>query len=176
MPEPDDATESVAEYSFLSCNHQSTCMPQLQVTVTSYLHAPVTCMPQLQLCLASLVPNVLARRDEGSSKPCAVDQASKNIGTHSGFEPGTSGSTVQNSNHYTTITCVAHMYGKPSHPVLNTILLFAWKILFILNLTNEKHCYCSELVVDVSARWIITVHGLIIASGKWTKSFSYCLP
>ena len=27
---PDDATEGVAENSFLGCNHQSTCMPQLQ--------------------------------------------------------------------------------------------------------------------------------------------------
>ena len=34
------------------CNHQSTCMPQLQ-----------------SLCSAALVPNVLPRRDEGSGKP-----------------------------------------------------------------------------------------------------------
>ena len=27
---PDDATESVIEHSFLGCNHQSTCMAQLQ--------------------------------------------------------------------------------------------------------------------------------------------------
>ena len=40
------------------CNHQSTCMPQLQ-----------------PLCSAALVPNVLPRRDEGSGKPCAVIEA-----------------------------------------------------------------------------------------------------
>ena len=40
------------------CNHQSTCMPQLQ-----------------PLCSAALVPNVLPRRDEGSDKPCAVIEA-----------------------------------------------------------------------------------------------------
>ena len=33
---------------------------------------------------------------------CAVDRASSNTGTHSGLEPGTSGSTVLTSNHYTT--------------------------------------------------------------------------
>ena len=31
---------------------------------------------------------------------CAVDRASQNIGTHSGLEPVTFGSTVQSSNHY----------------------------------------------------------------------------
>ena len=36
---PDDATEGVAEHSFLGCNHQSTGMPQLQ-----------------PLCSAALVP------------------------------------------------------------------------------------------------------------------------
>ena len=43
--------------SFLGCNHQSTCMPQLQ-----------------PLCSAAMVSNVLLRRDEGLSGPCAVDQ------------------------------------------------------------------------------------------------------
>ena len=41
------------------CNHQSTCMPQLQ-----------------PLCSAALLPNVLPRRDEGSGKPCALIEAS----------------------------------------------------------------------------------------------------
>ena len=36
---PDDATEGVAEHSFLDCNYQSTCMPQLK-----------------PLCSAALVP------------------------------------------------------------------------------------------------------------------------
>ena len=40
------------------CNHQSTCLPQLQ-----------------PLCSAALVPNILPRRDEGSGKPCAVIEA-----------------------------------------------------------------------------------------------------
>ena len=39
------------------CNHQSTCMPQLQPS-------------------ADLVPNVLPRRDEDSGKPCAVIEVS----------------------------------------------------------------------------------------------------
>ena len=51
--------EGVVEHSFLGCNHQSTCMPQLQ-----------------PLCSAALVPNVLPRRDEFSGKPCAVIGAS----------------------------------------------------------------------------------------------------
>ena len=37
------------------CDHQSTCMPQLQLS-----------------CSAALVPNVLPQRDEGSGKPCAA--------------------------------------------------------------------------------------------------------
>ena len=41
------------------CNHQSTCMPQLQ-----------------PLGSAALVPNVLPRRDEGSGKSDAVIEAS----------------------------------------------------------------------------------------------------
>ena len=52
---PDEATEGVAEHSFLGCNHQSTVHTQLQ-----------------PLCSAALVPNVLPRRDEGSAKPCVV--------------------------------------------------------------------------------------------------------
>ena len=43
-------------------------------------------------------PIYYTRTDEGLGKPCAVDQASYNIGTHSGLEPGTSGSTVHSSN------------------------------------------------------------------------------
>ena len=42
----------------LGCNHQSICMPQLQL-----------------LSSAALVPNVLPRRDESSCKPCAVIEA-----------------------------------------------------------------------------------------------------
>ena len=49
----------VLTYTYLQgCNHQSTCMPQLQ-----------------PLCSAALVPNVLPRRDEGSGKPCGVIEA-----------------------------------------------------------------------------------------------------
>ena len=54
----DDATEGVAEHSFLGCNHQSTCVPQ-------------------PLCSAALVPNLLLRRDEGSGNPSAVNPASE---------------------------------------------------------------------------------------------------
>ena len=55
----------------LGCNHQSICMPKLQ-----------------PLSSAALVSNVLPWKDEGSSKPCAVIEALKYIGPHSGFEPG----------------------------------------------------------------------------------------
>ena len=51
---PDDTTEGLAE-------HSSRLQPSIN------LHAPVT---------AALVPNVLARRDEGLGKPCIVIEAS----------------------------------------------------------------------------------------------------
>ena len=50
--------EGVAEPQLLDCSHQSTCMPSysLYVQLLSY-------------------PNVLPRRDEGSGKPCTVNEA-----------------------------------------------------------------------------------------------------
>ena len=60
---PDDATDSVSlkvwPNTALGCNHRSICMPQLQ-----------------PLCSATLVPNVLPRKDEGLDKPCAVIERS----------------------------------------------------------------------------------------------------
>ena len=60
-----------------SCNHQSTCVPQLQ-----------------PLSSAVLVLNVLNQ----SIEPCKILAPTQK----SGFEPGTSGSTVQSINHHTT--------------------------------------------------------------------------
>ena len=49
-------------------------------------------------------------------KPRAVDRASWHNGTHSGLEPGTSGSTVQSSNHYTTAAQLFYLkYDKCSN-------------------------------------------------------------
>ena len=72
------------------------------IIITINLHAPVT------LCSATLVTMYYPRKDEGSGKALHVQSIEpQNIGTHSGLEPGLSGSTVQSSNHYTT---AAHTY------------------------------------------------------------------
>ena len=70
---PDDATEGVAEHSFLSCNRQSTFMPQLYSLNVQLLLYPMY---------------ILAWRNDGPGKPCAVDRASYNIGTPSGLNQG----------------------------------------------------------------------------------------
>ena len=83
---PDDATEGVAEHSFLGCNHQSTCMPQLQ-----------------PLCSAALVPNVLPRRNEGSGiHPVQSIEPHRILAPTRDSNQGPPGSRVQSSNHYTT--------------------------------------------------------------------------
>jgi hypothetical protein len=104
---PDDATEGVAK-------HSSRLQPSIN------MHAPVTAF--MFSCTGT---DVLPQRDEGSGKPCAVYQASWNIGTHSGLEPGTSGSTVQSSNHYTTAAHTAHTKtNKCNNPLFTFFSLF----------------------------------------------------
>ena len=116
----------------VGCNHQSVCMPQLQ-----------------SLCSASCSgTDVLPRRNDGSGKPCAVDWASHNIDTHSGTEPGTSGSTVQSSNHYSS----QKVCWQSSHPTL------------ILYLVNIYILCCRWYNVGVTLKpprphsWLIVFH------------------
>ena len=93
----DIAAQPILECRWIDSYTQLSLRTQFKVATVYSIHTQ-----SLSWCSTGLVPNVLPRRDEGSGKPCAVDRASKNIGTHSGLEPGTSGSRVQSSDHYTT--------------------------------------------------------------------------
>ena len=93
----DIAAQPILEYRWIDNYSQPSLRTQFKVATVYSIHTQL-----LSWCSTGLVPNVLLWRDEGSGKPCAVDRASQNIGIHSGLEPGTSGSTIQKSNHYTT--------------------------------------------------------------------------
>ena len=71
----------------LGCNHQSTCMPQND-TYSFFV--------QLVWYRCTIL------KIWRLGKACAVHQTSPHIGTYSRLEPGTCGSTVQRSDHYTT--------------------------------------------------------------------------
>ena len=92
----DTGAQLILEYRWIVSCSQPSLQTQFKVATVYSIHTQ-----SQSWCSIGLVPNVLPRRDEGSGKPCAVDQASLNIGTHSGLEPETFGSTVQSSNHYT---------------------------------------------------------------------------
>ena len=98
----DTGAQPILECRWTDSYSQPSLQTQFKVATVYSIHTQ-----SLSWCSTGLVPNVLPRRDEGSGEPCAVDRALWNIGTHSRFEPGTSGSRVQSSNHYTTAAHVA---------------------------------------------------------------------
>ena len=77
---PDDTTEGVAEQN----NYQLAC-PRY----TSFVFS----------CSGT---DVYSPKGKKARVSLVVQSIKPHSGTHSGIEPGTSGSTVQSSNHYTT--------------------------------------------------------------------------
>ena len=90
-------TVPILECRWIVISTQPSLQTQFKVATVYTIHTQ-----SLSWCSTGLAPNVLPYRDEGSGKPCAVDRASWNIGTHSGLELETSGFTFQSSSHYTT--------------------------------------------------------------------------
>ena len=117
---PDDAIVGVAKHIISSCNHQSTCMSQLQ---------PVTVQ----------ISNILLRRDEG--KPYAVDRASSNIGTHSGLELATSGSTLLS------------LYTPCTHPKKEEK---AWERKTEENVNTETHLTFQKTEISTDFRYTVS--------------------
>ena len=109
------------------------------------LHVPVTVF--MFSCSGT---DLLSKRDVGSGLPCAADRASYNIGTHTGLEPGTSGSRVQSSNHYTTAAHVVRSVAKQQQTDINehhqSIRSRAWR-------SHGLHCLHTIHAISGQVCW-----------------------